>query len=514
MLDFSLDICVFDHPAALLVVDRQSLEVLDISRSAALLLGVPQKKIIGRPLSRFCFSKAGFAILLSLKMGKGEAEPMRLRLGVSADKAIPVRILAGPPAKHERFKLLCHLEAERAGPPGQGSAVSLEAELERTRSVFSCMTDAVRRLARTGDADDAFDVVCLALAPQNGYSVAWMARPNADPNAPVEVVACAGVAAGILEEIVVRSAEVPEGNGPTGKTLRIGCAHVVNDFEHAADQDVWREIVLKWDIHSAFSVPVFDRDGAVEAALTVYSSKPFAFEQRERAALESLALDLGNARAAVQDRERTKTAEEGHRAAVQARLHSAAVQGIMALSRAHECRDSYTGDHQQRVSYISALIGARMGYTGVALEGLKLGALIHDIGKIAIPAEVLANSGLLSDIEMTLMRTHAQHGYEIVKDLDVPWPVARIIYEHHERLDGSGYPRGLKGKAISDEARIVAVADVFDAMTAHRPYRAALGTDMAMDELLKGRGVRYDARAVDCLKAILLETPELLALKS
>jgi putative nucleotidyltransferase with HDIG domain len=146
-------------------------------------------------------------------------------------------------------------------------------------------------------------------------------------------------------------------------------------------------------------------------------------------------------------------------------------------------------------------IGAEMGFDAQRLEGLRVGGYLHDVGKITIPAEILAKPGKLSAIEYELIKGHAQAGYDILKDVEFPWPVAQMAYQHHERLDGSGYPRGLKGEAILLEARIMAVADTVEAMSSHRPYRAALGKEKALEEIARGRGSAYDPVVADaCLR--------------
>lgn len=131
------------------------------------------------------------------------------------------------------------------------------------------------------------------------------------------------------------------------------------------------------------------------------------------------------------------------------------------------------------------------------IEGLRIGAQMHDIGKISVPSEILNRPGKLTAVEFALIKVHPETGYDIVKDVDFPWPVGRMLLEHHERLDGSGYPAGLKGDEILLEARIIAVADVVEAMTSHRPYRPALGLDLALAEITLKRGTHFDAQAVD-----------------
>lgn len=188
-----------------------------------------------------------------------------------------------------------------------------------------------------------------------------------------------------------------------------------------------------------------------------------------------------------------------HRSEV--RLHDSLLQTIRAVAMTLEKRDPYTAGHQQRVADLAAAIAQAMGLCDEQIEGIRLGGMIHDIGKIYVPAEILAYPRKLSELEFKLIKTHPQVGYDIVKDIDFPWPVAEMILQHHERLDGSGYPRGLKGDAILLEARILAVADVVEAMISYRPYRPGLGKDAAFAEIRNNSGRLYDAVASEhCIK--------------
>jgi putative two-component system response regulator len=178
-------------------------------------------------------------------------------------------------------------------------------------------------------------------------------------------------------------------------------------------------------------------------------------------------------------------------------------QTIGVLSRAIELRDPYTDGHQKRVAMLATAIAKEMGLSADTITGIRLGSLVHDVGKIQVPSEILSCPRTLTSHEMNFIRTHSDAGYEIVGSASFPWPVARMVFEHHERMDGSGYPRGLKGDAICTEARIIAVADVVEAMTSFRPYRAALGIDAAIEEIHRGRGTIYDPNVVDsCLRVL------------
>ncbi len=175
---------------------------------------------------------------------------------------------------------------------------------------------------------------------------------------------------------------------------------------------------------------------------------------------------------------------------------------VKTLSALTEARDPYTAGHQHRVSEIAEAIGRELGLDEWTVEGVGLAAAIHDIGKVSVPAEILSRPGRLSDAEMNLVRCHAEIGHDVLSDVEFPWPVAEMVYQHHERLDGSGYPRGLAGDDIHLGARIIAVADTVEAMVAHRPYRPGLGIEIALAEIVSRRGTLYDPEVVDACIAL------------
>jgi PAS domain S-box-containing protein/putative nucleotidyltransferase with HDIG domain len=173
---------------------------------------------------------------------------------------------------------------------------------------------------------------------------------------------------------------------------------------------------------------------------------------------------------------------------------------FLALSLALEQRDAYTAGHQEQVSILACAIARKMGLDDDRIQGLYFAGMVHDIGKIAVPAEILAKPTKLTPIELGLIRQHAQTGYDILKDIDFPWPIADIVYQHHERINGSGYPQGLTEDKILLESKILAVADVVEAMTSHRPYRPGLGIEVALQEIEMNKGVLYDKTASEiCL---------------
>jgi PAS domain S-box-containing protein len=205
-------------------------------------------------------------------------------------------------------------------------------------------------------------------------------------------------------------------------------------------------------------------------------------------------------RAVVVDITERKQAEEKLRESLE-QLRRALQTTIQVLVMAVEIKDPYTAGHQRRMTNLARTMATEMGLPPEKIEGLRMAGVIHDIGKITLPVEILSKPTKLSDIEFSLIKEHVRLGYDILKDMESPWPLAEIVLQHHERMDGSGYPRGLKGEEILIEARILAVADVVEAMASHRPYRPALGLDAALEEIEKNRGLLYDSHAVDaCLR--------------
>ena len=185
------------------------------------------------------------------------------------------------------------------------------------------------------------------------------------------------------------------------------------------------------------------------------------------------------------------------------RIRTTLTATVSALAYAVEMRDPYTAGHQRRVADLACALGNVLELDEDELEGVKLAALIHDVGKMRVPTDILTNPGKLTDAEFSIIKTHSQVGFDVLKGIEFARPVADIVHQHHERMDGSGYPQGLEGDEILFEARILAVADVVEAMASHRPYRAALGLGVARNEIEDHSGTRYDSRVAEaCVKLL------------
>ena len=214
------------------------------------------------------------------------------------------------------------------------------------------------------------------------------------------------------------------------------------------------------------------------------------FEYEGKTAALSIARDITERKMAEEERKHSFE-----------RLRKALEETVNALASAVEMRDPYTAGHQHRVTNLACAMAKEMGLSREKIEGIRMAGIIHDVGKIRVPAEILSWPGRLTDVDFNVIKTHPQVGYDILKTIEFPYSVAQIMLQHHERIDGSGYPTGLSGNEILLEAKILAVADVVEAMASHRPYRPALGIDKALEEISQNKDILYDPSVVDvCLK--------------
>jgi HD-GYP domain-containing protein (c-di-GMP phosphodiesterase class II) len=282
------------------------------------------------------------------------------------------------------------------------------------------------------------------------------------------------------------------GQGPAGSAIRTGEAQLVQDAHTDPRYELRRDNAIKYGYRSVLCLPLVSA-GTVLGALCIYASDQNGFGAEEGQLLSGLANDLAFGIVTLRARtEHNQSAE---------RLRSGMESTIEALAGTLELRDAYTAGHQRRVAGLAAAIARDMGFSDEDIHGIHLAGTVHDLGKIQVPAEILTKPTKLTKLEFELVKTHAQAGYDLLKDIDFPWPIAQMVYQHHERLDGSGYPRGLRSDDTLIGAKILAVADTIEAMSSHRPYRAGLGIEVALAEIMKNRDTLYDPAVADaCVK--------------
>lgn len=341
--------------------------------------------------------------------------------------------------------------------------------------------------------------VCRVIVKQGGYRMAMVGYADDNLENDITLKASAGVPEGFLGQANMIGADAERMQAPMYRAMRGGELQVVNDILSDPGMALWHRLAVDHGLASAALFPI-EIDGKVIGACGIYATEVNAFVGKEVKLLGELADKLAfgiNALRTRAERDRTAYEHEHHTEILQKGME----QTIQAIADIVDARDPYTAGHERRVSKLSMAIAQEMGLSKDKIHGIRLAAAIHDMGKIKIPAEILSNPGKLTDIEFMLVKTHPQTGRDIIKDVEFPWPIADMVWQHHERMDGTGYPRGLEDREIRLEARIMAVADVIEAMSSHRPYRAALGIGAALKEIERGRGSLFDPAVADaCLK--------------
>ncbi|MCR4376913.1 MAG: response regulator [Rhodospirillales bacterium] len=373
-----------------------------------------------------------------------------------------------------------------------------EASLARLNRALKTLSDGNRALVHAQNEELLMHDICHAATESGHYALAWAGYIRADKNKSIEPVAVSGEGLAYVEALNLTWADQPRGHGPTGAAARTGQTQVVQNFAKDPRMALWRDSAAKFGYASCIALPL-KQNGAALGVLTIYATETDAFGIDEVALLEEMAGDLAYGIVTLRTRIERDQAIEERRCHLD-QIRTSLETSIDTIAATVEMRDPYTAGHQRQVAKLAAAIARELGLPDEQVHGIHLAGTIHDLGKIHIPAEILSRPGKLSEIEFALVKGHAQVGYDILKEIKFPWPIAQMVLQHHERMDGTGYPQGLKGVAIILEARILAVADVVEAITSHRPYRAGLGIDAALAEIKDKRGILYDSTVVDaCL---------------
>ncbi|MBL6749428.1 MAG: PAS domain S-box protein [Nevskia sp.] len=346
-------------------------------------------------------------------------------------------------------------------------------------------------LAHAQNEEQLYAGITRSIVEMGGYRLAWVGLVEHDEDQSVRIVGHAGDGAVYLESARISWRPGSAPMDPPCRCVNSGSAEVVRDTTEDIADAPWRTKAVTCGFRSIAALPL--KDGpAVFGVLVMYAADADAFDQDEMALLGELAGELSYGIRAL----RTRTQHEANLRQLGRSLEAT----VQALANTVELRDPYTAGHQRCVTELAVAIASELGLDSDRIQGLRLAANIHDIGKLSLPAEILSKPGKLTSTEYALIKTHAEAGRDIVKDIEFPWPIAEMIWQHHERCDGTGYPRGLSGDQILLEARIIAVADVVEAMASHRPYRAGKGMEAALDEITRSRGTTFDAGVIDaCL---------------
>jgi PAS domain S-box-containing protein len=356
-----------------------------------------------------------------------------------------------------------------------------------------------RQLVYATDENELLQSICRAIVEQRSFLLASVGYAQQDEHKTIKILAHAGNNGSYLETVRLSWEENEHGMGPSGRAIRSGTTQLCQDIANDPLYLPWRDAALQHGYASSIALPLTDGDGKVFGVLAVYAEEVNAFSPAEIDLLEEMAGDLAFGVRTLRTRhERDQALEQSQRYLAQ--LQDSLEDTVRVISNIVELRDPYTAGHQTRVAELATSIARQMDLHNDQIHAIHLASILHDLGKIQIPAEILSNPGRLNDIEYRFIQSHARAGYDLLKGIDFPWPIAQMVLQHHERLDGSGYPQGLKADAIMLEARILGVADVVEAMSSHRPYRPSLGTDAALEEIAKQRGILFDPQVVDaCL---------------
>ncbi len=368
-------------------------------------------------------------------------------------------------------------------------------EQSRTAQALRVLSECNAAVVHAADEATLFDDICRIIVDTGGYRMAWVGIAENDPDKTVRPMACRGYDEGYLASTAITWSDAEHGRGPTGTAIRTGTAQFSSDIATQPSMAPWRDAALQHGYAASIALPLRIVSGVL-GALTLYAAEAQAFAPREIALLQELADDLAFGIVSLRIRAERDLALEEQQHHLQ-QLRDSLESTIQVIGSTVEMRDPYTSGHQHRVAELCVAIARELGLDEERIHGLHLAAQIHDLGKIQVPAELLSKPGRLSPMEFELIKAHPQVGYDIVKNVRFPWPIAEMIYQHHEHMDGTGYPRGLHGDSLLLESKILMVADVVEAMASYRPYRPALGIEAALEEILQHRGSWYDAAAVD-----------------
>lgn len=366
---------------------------------------------------------------------------------------------------------------------------------------LSAFSGAAVALSRARSEEELLQSICEAITHESVYVLTFVTVAERDPGKTLRFAAVSGSASAYLEGLRLSwDATDPDGQGPSGYCARTGSIQIIQDLDTAPNFVRWRKRARRFGVRSAIAIPICI-DGAWSGSLTVFSDRAGAFESEPVKVFQHLSDQIVHGIQALRHKQ-LLDAERRNLERTQKQLLDALSASVAAMVNAMESRDPYTAGHEGRVADISVAIGREMGMDEWRLQGVRFAAMVHDMGKIAVPTELLNKPSKLTPAEFELLKAHPETGYAILKDVPFPWPVALMVRQHHEKLDGSGYPLGLTGDALLLESKIIAVADIVEAMASDRPYRRTLGLEAALEAVESMAGTQLDAEAVRICAAL------------
>ncbi len=376
--------------------------------------------------------------------------------------------------------------------------IQAEMVVSKINLELTMLSDSIHSVVRAVDEEKLVEEICRIITDTGNYRMVWVGLMEKNPRLKIRPVAWAGHENGFLDHLNLSMDDNAHGDGGVIRAVSSGEPVIDIIPENPTDQQSWHREARKRGYASAITLPL-EGEGEVFGVLSIYAEEAEAFDLNETQRLTGVADDLAYGIIALRTREERNRATEELQANLE-KLRGALEGTVKVIASTVEVRDPYTAGHQRRVATLARKIGRKMFLDEIRLEGIFMAGLVHDLGKIYVPAEILSKPSRLTDIEFSLIRTHPQVGYDLLKTIDFPWPIATIIHQHHEKIDGTGYPSGLSGEQILLEAKIITVADVVEAMASHRPYRPSLGIEQALEEITVNRGTLYDPTVVDvCL---------------
>lgn len=371
-----------------------------------------------------------------------------------------------------------------------------EAFMQRANRALRTISAGNQTLIHADDEIKLLQDMCDVAVQIGGYRKAWIGYARNDAGKSIEQMAQSGLESGVAKLASPSWGAVRHDACPAGDAIILGKTQIVQDIQGNSGGDLWRENAMQYGYASCIAMPLMDGERAF-GVMVIFDDEVNVFDEDETRLLEEMSGDLAFGILTL----RIKLAHREHAQ----RLQKSMLQTVEAIASIVELRDPYTSGHQMRVAELARGIARQMALSEEDQQAIHLAGVVHDLGKISVPSELLSKPGRLNDVEFSMIKMHPQAGYDILKGIDFSWPIAQIVLQHHERMDGSGYPQGLKGDEILLGARILSEADVVEAMSSHRPYRAGLGDDAALEEIIRGRGVHFDPQVVDACVAMFKE---------